>query len=393
MRREMLMEFLLWSERYRKPTSYGIYVPEYIVVSKIQNGTIREKIDLRIKMPVHSSNLDSDLLKGFNPIITMLKACPNSSIVYSTEADFKLCNCIFSNVDGLVIKDEFILDDDEFRIITRGKPATNANSRRSHASKAVTSYLSGRYKIAGEAVGIEQDGKQIPDESVNKASSGGRHNEDTSVETVNDTIDKEIESTEQRVKTGFKRIKRSKLYHLDTCRHIKRANQADVEEVYEDEIDELRQCGVCFKLSDKKAKVKIPSNNLIENGDTADSNNKNNDNNIKPKEAEKDNLDNHGKNVNALGKFIVEICSKYGIYCEIIDTTIVILTAAGGWKFDYIKRPIELYHQNYKDKGNTIANLEYHLQKGEFLSPLDAIIYIINHDNKRISIELDKVMR
>ena len=95
--------------------------------------------------------------------------------------------------------------------------------------------------------------------------------------------------------------------------------------------------------------------------------------------------------IGALGRQIIKICEAYDIYCAIYDSTASILTAAGGWKFDYTKRPIKLYHQNYKTMKGTKENTEYHLQNGEYYSPIDAIAYIIKHDNKRIKMMLKEI--
>lgn len=143
-----------------------------------------------------------------------------------------------------------------------------------------------------------------------------------------------------------------------------------------------------IKIDEVIEKITIPddncdsNNNEVNNEETS-----NNSHDDKPNES-KDINNKIPSDIGALGRQIIKICEAYDIYCAIYDSTAVILTAAGGWKFDYTDRPIKLYHQNYKSMNGTKENSEYHLQSGEFYSPIDAIAYIIKHDSKRIKMML-----
>ena len=96
--------------------------------------------------------------------------------------------------------------------------------------------------------------------------------------------------------------------------------------------------------------------------------------------------------ISPLAKQIIKICNHYDIYCAVYGDDVNILTAAGDWKFNYLNRPIVLYHRNYHPNTSVKAKYEYHRQDMEFYSPIDAIIYIIKHDNKRIKMLLDSLV-
>lgn len=381
------MDFLLWTERYRKKTNYGFYIPEYVVVCKIQNGTVRDKLDLRIKMPIQPGAVEDDLQKAFGTIINLIKANTGCTVVYVSERDVKIFHRVFQAHKMLrFIGKEYILNPDEYKIITNGKPATNANCRRSHASKAITSYISGRFRS------LDNNEIKIGD---NKKSD----NLDYDTESNINYIDTEIDNTEESAVSSitYVRIGNSNIYHKSDCRMINK-KKSNIREVSIDEISNMRPCNLC--LHDKVPT--ITDDNKLDDCTNADiPNDSTTVTSIESEstiEANNDKLPNRAdkcieyKGIDPLGNSLVDLCSKYGIYCEVLDKVIVLLTAAGGWKFDYTERPIQLYHQNYKHVGTAIANIEYHIQKGEFMAPIDAIAYIISHDNKRIKLELNKVL-
>lgn len=416
------MDFLLWTERYRKKTNYSFYIPEYVVVCKLQNGVIKEKTDLRIRMPIQPDAVESDLIKGFNAIISMIKANVGCTMIYVSERDVKICQRVFKAANVYKsIKHEYILNPEEYKIITNGKPATNANSRRSHAGKAVTSYLSGRYNdIVSNSDGITKI--EPCDYTINKSKLSN---------IGNNTDNKQAAQILTEPINRYVRLNNSIIYHMRNCKILSKRDNNSLVEVKEDELQGLKPCGICLHGQDaiahdnhsnsKCISCDEDSQQIIDNKNmentirTGDSKENTNDKNkVSMNNSNKEGTNTHNKiidendtsknshsnsliinydGVDPLGKYLIDICSKYGIYCEIVETTIIILTAAGGWKFDYTKRPIQLYHQNYKNIGNTIANLEYHIQQGEFIAPLNAIVYIINHDNRRIEAELKKLIK
>lgn len=85
-----------------------------------------------------------------------------------------------------------------------------------------------------------------------------------------------------------------------------------------------------------------------------------------------------------IAKQLVDICNKYKICGTMTGSTMRVVTASGSWYFNYVTRPIKLYHLNYDTKGTSSANFEYHKQSVLLDSPLDALVYIIKHDNARI---------
>ena len=89
------------------------------------------------------------------------------------------------------------------------------------------------------------------------------------------------------------------------------------------------------------------------------------------------------KKVDVWASHLVSVCNRYGIWAEISGSTVLVSTIAGDWKFDFTERPIELYHKNYKNTSGSIANYEYHKQDITLYSPIDALGYIIRHDQNR----------
>lgn len=429
------MDILLWAERYRGKNSYHKYIPEYVDIVRIQNGITRTKEDFKIRLPINATNIDEHLVKGFNSVLSTIKSNPGCNIIYSTESDYKLMMEVYELAESeLDINEHRVLFFEDFKRITKGVPASNASSRRSRATKAVELCVTGRYTVI-EPVKTEEE-KKPTDETGHT-----------------DTLS--LRDTENR---QFVRNKHYNIFHLPSCKYVKRFQESDIEKLTAAEANSYMPCKTCIKpwidgrltsklkLShdlDEKVEVtagaikvakllankqntvtdisikdmltheqpdpidteELPKNTVEEEGeeqiqaepdtlvdvpvqtedeevpdtiiaDTEISESETKDNLAKTK------ITYNG--IDPLGRQIINICGKYGIYCELYDTTLVILTAAGGWKFDYSKRPIVLYHQNYKNKINGVAHIEYHVQPGTYLTPLDAISYLIKHDNRRI---------
>lgn len=95
---------------------------------------------------------------------------------------------------------------------------------------------------------------------------------------------------------------------------------------------------------------------------------------------------------NGLGNSIIRAINEYGIFGKINDNTAIIETVAGDWKFNYLERPIKLYHKNFY-KGEDHAEFEgYHLQEEKFKSPISVIHYILRHDNAVIDHTLETLL-
>ena len=94
-----------------------------------------------------------------------------------------------------------------------------------------------------------------------------------------------------------------------------------------------------------------------------------------------------------IAKQIEKLCNKFGICGVIVGQTLRVVTASGSWYFNYVNRPIKIYHLNYANKNNSKANIEYHKQSIMADSPVDALAYIIKHDNARIERLLEEALK
>lgn len=426
MKGEIGMTCLLWAERYRGHTNFGVYIPEYIVLVKSNGNTVKERIEYKIKMSSLSKATDKSIAAAFDPIIRALKLCSPCTLIYTTHADMSLMRRLLVNCYPEVeVEKELVLNKSEFSRITKGKPASNSNSRLSRANKAFTAAISG----CTEDISINwpEYVAKLNEESnsIEQISTDNIEAEEETPEITDtiDTTDTEVlsdssntEDTVDNEETQFVRSKASRVFHLVTCKSAQRIKNWDLVKMTLQDTVGNEPCKKCLKNFYSRYGIEPPvedtegmPDNIV---NTEDSTNVTQDTTDEPEVTQAESVTSSAElevqpvdltvgcgnakieytgDIDPLGKYLVNLCSKYGLFCEIIGTNLIVLTAAGGWKFDYTSRPIQLYHQNYRTYGNSKMNTDYHLQSGSLLAPIDAISYIISHDNKRIELELSKL--
>jgi len=75
-----------------------------------------------------------------------------------------------------------------------------------------------------------------------------------------------------------------------------------------------------------------------------------------------------------LGAQLKKLCMERGIFAEISDKSIDMTTISGEWHFNFIERPIVVYHRNYHCVDG------YHIQERAFPTPIHVIAYVQKHD-------------
>lgn len=88
------------------------------------------------------------------------------------------------------------------------------------------------------------------------------------------------------------------------------------------------------------------------------------------------------KNAGSIEEKLESVCRKYGMKAEFRSGTAYITTYAGEWYFAYNDRPITLYHKNsIPVKGRNGDLIRHsHIQPVELYAPLQALVYIRNHE-------------
>jgi len=77
-----------------------------------------------------------------------------------------------------------------------------------------------------------------------------------------------------------------------------------------------------------------------------------------------------------LGNQLRSLCADKGIFAEITGELIKMTTISGEWHFNFVVRPIELYHRNYNGEDG------FHIQAKSFPTPIHVIAYVQKHDIK-----------
>ena len=93
--------------------------------------------------------------------------------------------------------------------------------------------------------------------------------------------------------------------------------------------------------------------------------------------------------IKVLSSQLIKVLDKLEICYKIDGYVVDIFTIAGAWRFNYVDYPIKLYHMN-RNKPNIGW---YHLQPGIYDSPIEAIEFIVNHDNNRVKHILESLLK
>jgi len=86
-----------------------------------------------------------------------------------------------------------------------------------------------------------------------------------------------------------------------------------------------------------------------------------------------------------IGKALEKICQGFGFHGKAYGGVIDVTTALGEWYFMYNDKPIKLRHKNNR------RGLGYHIQHPSFESPVDALIYIRNHEYDNIERAIKRI--
>ena len=429
------MDIVMWFERPKKNMNVQRYFPEYVNIAIFDdNKNKRGEYEFRLKISPTAADIDSAIIQGFEPVIKIIKAYQKCNLYISSPEDLNVMRFIVDRVEPkLLVGDFYLMKPFDWQFIYKGNPASKSPARRARLSKMTNIYKCNKFDNASN-ITVERDKNRVV--VTNYSSADTKENKDEKVEAKDTTNKQSNNKKTSEVEKKFVSNRGIGKYHTLDCPWATMIKEENRVYMNEDELlPNLKPCTKCISNMNKKIKLtkkepKTTEDNatpiIVEQKQTAteveeDINKQNSTEVVKTAEVvepvtemvAEDNTevsevvthpsvastdkssDNTSvkipSDIGALGRQIIKICEAYEIYCAIYNTTAVILTAAGGWKFDYTDRPIKLYHQNYKSINGTKENSEYHLQSGDFYSPIDAIAYIIKHDSKRIKMMLKEL--
>lgn len=426
----------IYTEPFKNKKSYKSYVPENIGICLVKDGLASKNLHLTIPSGLGYNKIRKGKIEQFDRIVELLKEHKENEIVYCRIEDYNLMYPIFiENGASENIVDNYILNDMELKRINGGCISKNNRAFKENTREMVKCVNLKKYHtvpIEHLKVPEDYDVDDIKTAGIVRTVSGDKIHKSTC-----GLIKRTTTISEGLVDVPIEDIGKFKL--CERCMNDKdRKYLMEMSEKaikYREELKNYKlpspdELYTAVDENDKKAKfVKVHDGSIVEDtkeqssitlGDKTYTDN--DINTTREEQSEQMEIDtainikvdtqkehskitkgtNHNivdaegfpldiSQLDPLGRKVIEICNRCGLYATIYEHNVHITTAAGSWVFNYMENPITLYHRNYETKHGGGAIEQCHVQGDSFNSILDAIEYLVNHDNDRIKRFLDKL--
>jgi methylphosphotriester-DNA--protein-cysteine methyltransferase len=390
------MNLLFWAEKNPKITR-PLYCPDFVNIAIFKDPEKPNRVEYNVTVPEYTQD---EIWKAMKPEINQISKNQGGNIYFSDKEIFNLmAKYIESN--KLRVQRLFIMKSDKYLEVTKGIFDPSTHIRRTRLQRALK-FLSDGFDE------VDINGNIISNITESKQEKEDKQTEEIKEE-ITENTNKELENTEEypvnvadivTIPDGYTFVlnKNTGVYHRYTCRGVTRMSKLDgsMSFITAAEAVNYKPCSICG--SGQLEEIK-PIDKTVNKQKLEEIMNKHDhiEDIQEVKEDTKDDKDikqiskNKYTATEIMAKNIERICERFMVVCHIKDTTAVIYTAAGGWKFDFAVRPISLFHQNYKKTDESNDNENYHLENDNIYDPVSVIAYIIKHDNNRINTLLDEL--